>query len=135
MEKVEWMGLPSDPLPQPATLPRDTVLPVAGEDAARKTWDRFLSEGIDAYGAERNRPDLNATSELSPYLRFGVLHPRTLLAELGDSGDRYMEELTWREFYDSVLWHWPDSARADFDTQMAAMPIDVGPEADRLPDG
>lgn len=132
MEKVEWMGLPSDPLPQPATLPRDTVLPVAGEDAARKTWDRFLSEGIDAYGAERNRPDLNATSELSPYLRFGVLHPRTLLAELGDSGDRYMEELTWREFYDSVLWHWPDSARADFDTQMAAMPIDVGPEADAL---
>ncbi|HVT41854.1 MAG TPA: deoxyribodipyrimidine photo-lyase [Acidimicrobiales bacterium] len=131
-DTVTWAGLRSDPLWEPATLLPDTVLPVAGEDAARQTWARFRAEGLDDYATARDRPDLDGTSGLSPYLRFGALHPRTLLAELGDKGERFMSELAWREFYGSVLWHWPESARADFDARMSAMPVDEGPDADAL---
>ena len=37
---------------------------------------------LAGYPDERDRPDLDRTSRLSPYLHFGALHPRTLLAEL-----------------------------------------------------
>ena len=54
------------------------------------------------------------TSGLSPYLRFGCLHPRSVLALLGRGAgaERMRTELAWREFYADVLWHRPDSARA-----------------------
>ena len=53
------------------------------------------------------------TSGLSPYLRFGCIHPRTVLERLrtGSGADRMRSELAWREFYADVLWHRPDSAR------------------------
>ena len=57
------------------------------------------------------------TSRLSPYLHLGVIHPRTLLADLssrrGESARRYRLELGWREFYADVLWADPTSAWSD----------------------
>src|SRR5918995_2536948 len=87
-------------------LPR---LPDAGEDAASTRWREFLDGALTAYGDDRNRPDLDGTSRLSPYLKLGVLHPRTLLADLAarrGKGARVFEtELAWREIYAGVLGH------------------------------
>lgn len=92
-------------------------LPPAGERAARDRWAEFLESGLGAYHEARNRPDLDGTSLLSPYLKFGVLHPRTLLADLserrGRGRERFIAELAWREFYADVLHHNPDSLAAD----------------------
>ena len=51
---------------------------------------------------------------MSPYLKFGSIHPRTLLADLGPGDATFRRELAWREFYAAVLHHWPDSAREYF---------------------
>jgi deoxyribodipyrimidine photo-lyase len=105
-------------------------IPAAGERAALDAWHRYLTDGVDHYADLRDRPDLDATSRMSPYLKVGAVHPRTLLADLGARGEVYRKELAWREFYAAVLAHWPDSARHDFDGRMASMHYDGGRGAD-----
>ncbi len=89
------------------------VLPKVGEQAALTRWEEFRERDLGAYAEGRNTAD--GTSRLSPYLKLGVLHPRTLHAGLGPSdGDRiFGQELIWRDFYADVLWHQPASARED----------------------
>ena len=109
------------------------ALPRAGEEAARAAADRFLDGTVDAYADERNRPDLAATSRLSPYLKYGCLHPRTLLARLNDGpgATTFRSELCWRDFYADVLWHRPDTARWAYRQELAGLETDEGAEADR----
>ncbi len=93
------------------------TLPPAGEDAARERWADFLAHGLSRYDDDRDRPDLAGTSRLSPYLKFGVVHPRTLLEALADrrgkGRERFISELAWREFYADVLHRHPASLDAD----------------------
>jgi deoxyribodipyrimidine photo-lyase len=86
-------------------------LPPAGEAAALARWRAFRAERLAGYGTDRDRPDLAGTSRLSVHLKYGELHPRTLLATGGTGADTFVRELAWREFYADVLWHRPDSAR------------------------
>ncbi len=108
------------------------LLPEPGEAAAWAQTEHFLADQVARYADERNRPDLPGTSRLSPYLRFGVLHPRQLLARLGDDkgSNVFRSELAWREFYADVLWHHPDSARASLQPVGARLRWDEGPEAE-----
>lgn len=93
--------------------------PDAGEHAASARWRTFCAEGLHGYREDRDRPDLDGTSRLSAALKWGELHPRTLLADLARAeGDgvgpgvaAFRTELAWREFYADVLHHRPDSAR------------------------
>ncbi len=99
----------------------DVELPALGEEAALERWQTFRDEALDDYAEDRNRPDLSGTSGLSVHLKYGEIHPRTLLAELaepaarrgraGEGAKTFRAELCWREFYADVLWHHPDSAR------------------------
>jgi len=104
-------------LAEAATATCPIELPPAGERAALDRWAEFLDEGLLGYDGHRDRPDLHGTSRLSPYLKFGVVHPRTLLADLagrtGKGAQRYVAELAWREFYADVLHHNPDSLTSD----------------------
>lgn len=126
---VVWLDLPSEPIPTVGSAD-GPALPAAGELVATERWEQFLNRR-DAYASDRDRPDLDATSRMSVHLRFGEIHPRTLLAALGPDDERLRAELCWREFYADVLAHRPESAResldARFDTEMA---WDDGPEAD-----
>jgi deoxyribodipyrimidine photo-lyase len=92
-------------------------LPAAGERAAMERWTGFLDGELPSYDNHRDRPDLRGTSRLSPYLKFGVVHPRTLLADVtghaGKGAQRYVTELAWREFYADVVHHNPDSLARD----------------------
>ena len=103
-------------------------LPPAGERAALTRWDRFLDGDLAGYGTARDRPDLDATSRLSPYLKFGVVHPRTLLADLaerpGPASERFVTELAWREFYADVLWHNPGTLSRDLRPGLAGLAYD-----------
>src|SRR5271167_2935054 len=54
----------------------------AGEAAAQKRWKSFSEDGLKRYFEDRNRPDLNGTSEMSAHLKFGAIHPRTMVADL-----------------------------------------------------
>ncbi|MFZ0325252.1 MAG: deoxyribodipyrimidine photo-lyase [Actinomycetes bacterium] len=130
---VNWaMPLECDGYPDEPTL-GDVTLPEAGEAAALRRWDEYLSSGhLDRYDDDRNRPDLDATSRLSVHLKYGEIHPRTLLADLGDGTGHnvFRKELAWREFYADVLWHRPDSARDYLRPEFAGMSYDRGPRAE-----
>ncbi len=104
----------------------------AGEQYALRTFDRFARRALDEYGDLRNRADLSGTSHLSHALAHGEIHPRTLLAALGDrpGHEVFRKEIAWREFYADVL-HWnPDSERDYLDKRYALMQYDSGETAE-----
>lgn len=89
-------------------------LPAAGEAAARRRWAGFRDGPLVDYAEDRDRPDLPGTSRLSAALKYGEIHPRTLLADLaeadGAGAEAFRSELCWREFFADVLFHEPSSA-------------------------
>ncbi|MCL4677535.1 MAG: DNA photolyase family protein [Alphaproteobacteria bacterium] len=83
-----------------------------GEQGARQKFDRFLQESMKNYAAERDRPDLNSTSSLSPHLHFGEISPRRILWETREhaaaaqaeaGADKFISEILWREFCHHLL--------------------------------
>ena len=117
----------SDPLPELPPL-EGLDLPVAGEAAALERWEYFKKSGLADYNELRNRPDLDGTSILSTALRFGEVHPRTLLADLGDDPGHvtYRKEIAWREFYADILFQRPDTLAGYYNKAYEAMAYDSG---------
>ena len=122
----EWQLLP--------TVPWDTGLASRwqpGEQGALSQLDALLGDRLLAYYDERNRPDHEGTSRLSPYLHFGELSPRQIWAALDSFSNRngiaeptwkgwqFVSELGWREFAAYLLYHFPhtenEPLRAEFD--------------------
>jgi deoxyribodipyrimidine photo-lyase len=127
---VDWIQPEkSVEIPDPPVL--DVLsLPKPGEQAALETWQTFHEHGVEDYGEWRDRPDFPATTRISPYLRWGCVHPRTLLADLAEdeaAGAQSLRgELAWREFHADVLWHRPDAARRNYDARFDAVRYDTG---------
>lgn len=103
----------------------------AGETAALQQWKSFVSDGLDTYADDRNRPDLGGTSRMSAHLKFGTIHPRTMAADLGrgKGAQAYLRELAFRDFYAAVLAEWPRSAWWNWNSAFDDMEVDDGPEA------
>lgn len=55
-----------------------------GEVAARNTLETFLSDRLSNYGAQRNQPEVQSTSGLSPYLHFGHISVHEVFNALAD---------------------------------------------------
>ena len=130
--KVVWHGVPSVTSEDlPAEPECAAALPPAGEHAAWTLWESFRDSALNGYADTRNNPDVNGTSQLSPYLRFGIVHPRSLLAELGDSKSHavFRSELCWREFYADVLFHQPRTVWENLQPKMNKMTHDTGADA------
>lgn len=158
------MGDPLPPLPAPAHVPPAArpaawaepcvgidalgLRPVApdwagglraawrpGEEAARERLRDFVGGGLAGYADARDRPDLPATSRLSPDLRFGHVSPRqvwheAVMAVRGTAGqgagekdlEKFLSELGWRDFAVSLLYAQPELVSANFRTEFDAMP-------------
>jgi deoxyribodipyrimidine photo-lyase len=104
----------------------------AGERAALRQWKSFQRNGLASYGQDRNRPDLAGTSRMSAHLKFGTIHPRTMVAglDLGGDGVRsYLRELAFRDFYADVLHHRPESAWRNWNVGFDAIETDTGAQA------
>ena len=103
-----------------------------GRESPRRVsaWELFRTTRLATYATTRDHPALDATSRLSPYLKVGALHPRTLLADLGPDDDAFRRQLAWREFYAAVLYHRPSTARSCFQPHMEGMRYDHGSAAD-----
>jgi deoxyribodipyrimidine photo-lyase len=134
---VSWLALDRDTTDIPDAAPPDGVdLPEAGEAAALRRWRAFLDDVVADYDTDRDRPGVDGTSRMSVHLKWGEIHPRTMLADLssrrGDGAATYRKELAWREFYADVLFHHPDSAREYLRPEFAKMAYDD--PADHLDD-
>jgi deoxyribodipyrimidine photo-lyase len=105
---------------------------VAGEAFALRTFERFRDRALDDYDQQRNRADLSGTSHLSHALAHGEIHPRTLLAELGDSPahEVFRKEIAWREFYADVLFHYPHTIDDYYEPRFKKLRYDSGSSAD-----
>lgn len=128
-----WVSnIESDPIPALPDLDGIT-LPAAGEAAALSRWEHFKAFGLTDYADNRNRPDIDGTSNLSTALRFGEVHPRTLLADLGDSQGHevFRKEIAWREFYADILFNRPDTTTGYYNTAYQAMQYDIGTIAEQ----
>ncbi len=125
-------GVATETVPDDPAL-GDVELPEAGEEAARARWRSFCDSDVHLYADLRSRPDADRSSQLSVYLKYGCLHPRTLLADLGSGpgADAYRREIVFRDFYADVLWHRPDSTRCEVQPKMAAYPYDRGEVAEQ----
>ena len=118
---VEWVGHDSDKrvaaMLEKAVAEGPESMPSAGEDAGQRRWRSFLEHDVDQYDDLRDEPGADRTSRISPYLKYGVLHPRQLLADLdgnqGSGASSYRNEIAWREFYADVLFANPESAWKD----------------------
>ena len=97
----------------------------AGEARALATFERFR-ERVDRYHEDRNRCDISGTSHLSHALAHGEIHPRTLLAGLGNSegAEVFRKEIAWREFYADVLFHNPHTLHDYLEPRFAKMRFD-----------
>jgi len=91
------------------TFPAGVQIIAAGEEAALQRFEAFKHNGLDSYDENRNFASIDGTSKMSTYLKFGEIHPRTLLANLGESKahDTFRKEIAWREFYADVLYNNP----------------------------
>jgi len=124
-------GVNTVPIPADPDL-GEVHLPEAGERAALQRWRDFADADLADYAKLRNRPAADSTSQLSVYLKYGCLHPRTLLHDLGPGlgPAAYRREIAFRDFYADVLWHRPDSARCEVQDQMTGLAYDDGPGAE-----
>jgi len=130
--KVEWHGAPevvSNEIPKDPSLTAE-IAP-AGSRAAWDRWQHFAQGALGRYKTERNNPDRDGCSQMSVYLRFGVVHPRQLLAELEPNPhhDHYRSELCWREFYADVLFHQPHTTWKNLQPKMDTLEVDTDAKA------
>lgn len=139
-----WAASPQEPLRVPKLPPvaagvASTALPdvptgsaripAGGEDAAQRRLTRFLDTALSDYERLRDRPDQDATSRLSPHLRFGTISARACIhaartwaaqdRRCAAAAHRWIDELVWRDFYWAILAENPrvatESYRREFD--------------------
>lgn len=118
-------GIRSEPLP--AFTPNPNF--PAGEAEALRRLDQFASAPIINYQDDRNRMDLDGTSSLSPYIRFGMVGlrqavhaSRTTRHSDTKGAEIWLNELIWREFYIQILYHFPYVAKTAFNRSLANIP-------------
>ena len=104
-------------------VPEGTAITEAGEKAAFKRWKWFQENSLDSYDEARNMAGIDGTSKLSAHLKWGEIHPRTLLANLGESKAHivFRKEIAWREFYADVLHNNPHTEKEYYAERFAEM--------------
>lgn len=87
-----------------------------GETAGRERLQLFLSNGIEQYANDDNDLGSDGTSRISAYLHFGCLSPREIEEMLppGDGPMRWHRQLAWREFYNYIIYKFPENGRHEF---------------------
>ena len=103
-----------------------------GEAGARARLKQFLQERIAGYASRRDRPEDEATSRLSPHLRFGeispfqVWHAAQFVAEkdqpIRRDVEKFLSEMGWREFSYHLLHGFPDLASRNLYDRFDAFP-------------
>ena len=74
-----------------------------------------VPEGLlKEYSSQRDFPAVEGTSHMSVHLRFGTVSIRELSRLAMATSEVYLTELIWREFYQSILWHFPHVASRSF---------------------
>jgi deoxyribodipyrimidine photo-lyase len=102
-----------------------------GEDGAQQRLKDFLENGLNDYKDGRNFPVRENVSRLSPHLHFGEISPRdvwhntrqVMVAEhCENDGEHFLSEMGWREFSNTLLYHFPDLPRKNLQEKFDPFP-------------
>lgn len=103
-----------------------------GEQGAQQRLSDFITHHLQGYKMNRDIPEKQATSLLSPHLHFGEISPWTILrtieyAKLDPHCDlagaeHFLSELGWREFSYYLLYHVPSLPYENFKNEFNAFP-------------
>ena len=110
-----------------------------GEAGAAARLKDFIADGLAHYANERDRPDRDVTSRLSPYLHFGEISPAQCwhavrAAQLAAGGkldkaaEKFLKEVLWREFSYHLLHHWPTLPEKPFRPEFSTFPWSDNPK-------
>lgn len=109
-----------------------------GEKGAEARLVAFFNQGLHHYSEERDRPDKDSTSMLSPHLRFGEISVRRILQaaqhleaqnpKLGRNVAKFASELGWREFSYHLTFHFPEFGKRNFQARFDAFPWSANPK-------
>ncbi|PID61833.1 MAG: deoxyribodipyrimidine photolyase [Ignavibacteriae bacterium] len=108
--KIKWEKLYKSLKINSSTKPNKIF--TSGEDAAFRTIKHFIEQKFDKYSEERNNPNKNAISNISPYLHFGQISAQRIALMLNNfngsnnSVKTYLEELiVRRELSDNFCYY------------------------------
>ena len=94
--------------------------PVPGPSAGKRALAEFTAHRLENYGADRNDPNRDGCSGLSPYLHYGQLSPQRVALEVSrasvceESRKAFLEELVVRrELSDNFCLYNPDYDRPE----------------------
>jgi len=132
----DLQGLQNDGVPSHQQLKIETDIPIPPIDEAyaQDRLSDYIKTSINTYSSARNYLPTNpfdddrpsGSSYLSPYFRFGILSPRQAYwaahgkyanieaKSIRDSIETWVSELTWREFYMHIMYHFPHVRRGNF---------------------
>ena len=102
-----------------------------GEAGATAALSRFVSGALKSYATDRDRPDRDGTSRLSPHLHFGEISPWRIWRAAYDAAsagkvqaaqaEKLTSELIWRDFSAHLLHHFPTLPDTAFRPEYDAM--------------
>ncbi|WP_431711801.1 cryptochrome/photolyase family protein [Glutamicibacter uratoxydans] len=101
-----------------------------GESSAQQRLEDVLANIAENYTQERDRPDREGTSRLSPALRWGHLSPvqvvTALTKQIGQHADpegaaALRRQVIWREFCWHLLYHFPQMPTQNFRPEFDSM--------------
>ena len=125
-------GLDLGPRPDPKAGRADSIdLAPGGEGAGRRHLESYLARGASGYADARNDMAADATSRLSPYLRFGCISANELAQAAAGISAEFVRQLAWRDFYGQLLARDPAIQWRDYRQPPADMPA-VPDHADYL---
>lgn len=75
-------------------------------------WEHLID-----YEKYRDYPAMQRTSNVSVYLRYGIISIRNLVSEAVKINRSFLNELIWREFFMQIVYHFPHVEQANFKSQ------------------
>jgi deoxyribodipyrimidine photo-lyase len=103
-----------------------------GEQAAQQRLAHFADEIAAGYATERDRPDRDGTSRLSPHLAWGEISVHAIWRRLththGDKALPFLREIAWRDFNMHLLHDFPDLAWQPMQAKFAGFPAKDHPK-------
>jgi len=69
---------------------------------------------LQLYDEGRNFPAQYATSNLSVYLKFGLISVRNIVTSIPYEAGSFLNEIIWREFFKQILYHFPKVVHNNF---------------------
>lgn len=122
LERMETDGVPNyssedslSALHRHVAPPMPTLAEMGFEDRNYPFPDSDVpAKLVEEYGEKRDFPAVDATSRLGIHLRFGTASVRDMIRKGAKHGEVWLKQLIWREFFMSILHHFPHVVTRSF---------------------